>query len=74
MHVVNGEVNESFKILGIQQGYVISSRLFNLFIDGVVREVKARVGNGVELCTYNAKLKLATILFADDTVDCRKLM
>ena len=43
--------------------------LFSLFMDGVVREMKARISNvGVELCTDDAEWKLNTMLFADDTV------
>lgn len=47
----------------------MSPWLFNQFMDGVVREIKARVGNtGVELCTGITKWKLNAILFAGDTV------
>jgi len=67
---VNGKVVESFRIHGgVRQGCVMSPWLFNLFMDGVVREVKARAGDGgIELCTDEAKWKLNTLLFADDTV------
>lgn len=54
---VNGEVGERFKINeGVRQGCIMSSWLFNLFMDGVVREMKARVGKGgVDLCMDIAK-------------------
>jgi len=67
---VNGKVGESFGIhRGVRQGCVMLPWLFNLFMDGVVREVKARAGDvGIELCMDEAKWKLNTLLFADDTV------
>ena len=35
--------------VGLRQGYVMSPRLFNMYMDGVVREVNERVlGRGVE--------------------------
>lgn len=67
---INEEVRESFRLhRGVRQGYVMSPCLFSLVMDGVVREVKARVGNvGVELCTDEAKWKLNTMLFTVDNV------
>ena len=36
--------------VGLRQGCVMSPRLFNMYMDGVVREVNQRVlGRGVEL-------------------------
>ena len=47
----------------------MSPWLFNLYMDGVIREMKARAGNvGIELCTNGDKWLVNTILFADDTV------
>jgi len=67
---IKGEMSECFKIkAGMRQGCVMSPWLFNLFMDGVVREMKAKVGNvGVEMSIDKSKWKLNTILFADDTV------
>ncbi len=42
---------------------------FNLYMDGVIREMKAKVGDvGVEMCVNGGKWVLNIILFADDTV------
>ena len=54
----------------VRQGCVMSPWLFNLYMDGVIREMKAGAGVnvGVELCTRDGKWLVNTILFADDTV------
>jgi len=42
---VNGEMSDSFRIqMGVRQGCVMSPWLFNLYMDGVIREMKAKVG------------------------------
>ncbi len=47
----------------------MSPWLFNVFMDGVVREIKAKTGNlGVEMSMDNTKWKINTMLFADDSV------
>ena len=48
---VRNEVSEWFPVrVGLRQGCVMSPWLFNLYIDGVVREVNARVlGRGLKL-------------------------
>ncbi len=50
---INGETSEHFEIkVDLRQGCVMSSWLFNIYMDGVMREVKGKVGEvGVEL--YN---------------------
>ena len=68
---VGNEVNEWFPLrVGLRQECVISPWLFNLYIDGVVREVNARVlGRGLKLIDGNDKgWELNQLLFADDTV------
>ncbi len=41
---VNGELSESFKVkVGVRQGCVMSPWLFNIYMDGCIREVKGRV-------------------------------
>ncbi len=42
---VNGETGESFGIQGgwVRQGYVMSLWFPNLYVDGVIREMKAKL-------------------------------
>ena len=49
------DVSEWFPVnVGLRQGCVMSPWLFNVYMDGVVREVNARVlGKGRELLTVN---------------------
>ena len=56
--------------VGLRQGCVMLPWLFNLYIDGVVREVNARVlDRGLKLADGNDnEWKLNQLLFADDTV------
>ena len=56
--------------VGLRQGCVMSPWLFNLYMDGVVREVNARVlGKGLKLVDGNEnEWELNQLLFADDTV------
>ena len=68
---VGNEVSEWFPVrVGLRQGCVMSLWLFNLYIDGVVREVNARVlGRGLKLVDGNDnEWELNQLLFADDTV------
>ena len=63
---VGKEVSEWFPVrVGLRQGCVMSPWLFNLFMDGVVREVYARsMRAGVE---FEGGLHVSQLLFADDT-------
>ena len=57
--------------VGLRQGCVMSPWLFNLFMDGVMREVRDRVGDvGVDLWdnVRRCKWKVEWLMFADDTV------
>ncbi len=41
---VNGELSESFNVeVGVRQGCVMSPWLFNIYMDGCIREMKVRV-------------------------------
>ena len=55
--------------VGLRQGCVMSPWLFNVYMDGVVREVNVRVlGKGLELRSANGgRFEINQLLFADDT-------
>ncbi len=67
---VKGQMGERFKMnAGVRQGCIMSQWLFELFLDGVVRQLKAYVRNvGVQLSTHETKQKLNTMLSANGTV------
>ena len=68
---VGNEVSEWFPVrVGLRQGCVMSLWLFNLNIDGVVREVNTRVlDRGLKLVYGNdSEWELNQLLFVDDTV------
>ena len=65
-----GRVSESFEVrIGLRQGCVMSPWLFNVYMDGVVREVYSRVnGKGVRMrVDGESDWMLSQLLFADDT-------
>ena len=69
VRVVN-DVSEWFAVnVGLGQGCVMSPWLFNVYMDGVVREVNVRVlGKGLELLSVNGgRFEINQLLFADDT-------
>ena len=68
---VGSEMSDWFPVrVGLRQGCVMSPWLFNLYIDGVVREVNASVlGRGLKLTDRNDNdWEMNQLLFADDTV------
>ena len=67
---VRNDVSEWFPVnVGLRQGCVIFPWLFNVYMDGVVREVNVRVlGKGLELLSANGgRFEINQLLFADDT-------
>ena len=67
---VGMDVSEWFPVnVGLRQDCVMSPLLRNVYMDGVVREVNARVfGKGLELLSVNAgRFKINQLLFADAT-------
>ena len=67
---VGSEMSDSFEVnVGLRQGCVMSPWLFNVYMDGVVREVKMRtLGRGVKLREQNGReWEVSQLLFADDT-------
>ena len=67
---VGNDVSEWFPInVGLRQGCVMSPWLFNVYMDGVVREVNVRLlGKGLELLSANGvRIEMNQLLFADDT-------
>ncbi len=67
---VNGELSESFKVeVGVKQGCVMSPWLFNIYMDGCIREMKSRVRDlGARLNVRGVEQPLVAGLYADGTV------
>ena len=64
--------DERFNVwVGLRQGCVMLPWLFNVFMDGVMKEVRERVGDvGATLwdARRNCEWKVEWLMFADDTV------
>ncbi len=67
---ISGETSEHCEIkVGLRQHCVVSPWLFNIYMDGVMRKMKGKVGEvGVRIYAEGRKWVLNSILFADDTV------
>ena len=68
--LVGNDVSEWFPVsVGLRQGCVMSPWLFNIYMDGVVREVNVRVlGKGFGLLSANGgRFEINMLLLADDT-------
>ena len=67
---VGNDASEWFPVNGgLRQGCVMSPSMFNVYMDGVVREVNVRaLGKGLELLRVNGgRFDVNQLLFADDT-------
>ena len=64
---MGNEMSEWFPVnVGLRQGCVMSPWLFNVYMDGVVRNLNARVlGKGLEM--LSGRFEINQMLFADDT-------
>ena len=68
--LVGNDVSELFPVnVGLRHGCIMSPCLFDVYIDGVVREVHGEVhGKGLELLNAaGGKFKMNQLLLADDT-------
>ncbi len=63
-------MSESFKVaVSVRQGCVMSPWLFNIYVDGCIREMKVRVRDlGARLNVRGVEQLLVAGLYADDTV------
>ncbi len=63
---VNRELSESFKVeVGVRQGCVMSPCLFNIYMDGCIREMKVRVRDlGARLNVTGVEQPLVAGLYA----------
>ncbi len=67
---VNGELSDSFNLeVGVRQGCVMLLWLFNIYMDGCIREMRVRVWDlGARLNVRGVEQPLVVGLYADDTV------
>ncbi len=67
---VDGELSDSFAFgVGVRQGCAMSPWLFNIFMDGCMREAKAKVGKiGTGLKLNGVDWSVTACPFADDTM------
>src|SRR5678816_1628876 len=69
---INGVNGDWFRInSGVRQGCVMSPWLFNLYMDGVMKEFEVGMaGNGVRMMENRDEWRVPYLLYADDLVLC----
>ncbi len=67
---MNGELSESFSVeVGVRQGCVMSPWLFNIYMDGCIREMTVRVRDlGARVNVRGVEQPVVAGLYVDDTV------
>ena len=66
---VNGVLSDWFTThVGLRQVCVMSPILFNVYMDGVMREVRGRLRQDMTLSMEGRRWKLPYLLYADDTL------
>ncbi len=67
---VNGELSESFNVeVFVRQGCVRTPWLFNIYMDGCIREMKVGVQDlGARLNVRGVEQPVVVVLYVDDTV------
>ena len=70
--IVKGGEREWFRIdSGMRQGCIMSSWLFNVYMDGIVKEVKMRMERRrVSFMEDGKEWRLAGLFYADDLILC----
>ncbi len=71
---VNGDLSESFSVqVGVRQGCVMSPWIFNIYMDGCIREMKVGVWDlGARLNVRGVEQPLVAGLYAGDSSVGRK--
>ena len=69
---IKGGDREQFRIdSGVRQECILSPLLFNVYMDGVMKEVKMRKGRrGASFLEHRRKWRLPGLLYADELVLC----
>ena len=71
---VKGDESECFRTDNVvRQGCIMSSWLFDVYMDAVMREVKMEIGRmGLRFLEEGSEWRLPRILYTDDLILCSK--
>ena len=67
---VKGDESEQFRIDRMRQGYIMAPWQFNVYMDGVMKEVRMMGKRGVRFLEDGRELILPGLLYGDDLVLC----